>query len=135
MRMRSGWGEALEDIPFELVGKVASACAVAEAGDVERGAAAARHVASGQESTRGSSANAWTSALAHSLGRQRSPTPGRSLRLVLVKETLILMVCLLPKGLFVWMLHSETYSKGTSVRPIGKGPTKQARERIAIRPL
>jgi hypothetical protein len=45
MRVRSGWGEALEDIPFELVGKVASACAVAEAGDVERGAAAAaRHV-------------------------------------------------------------------------------------------
>ena len=43
MRVRSGWGEALEDIPFELVGKVASACAVAEAGDVERGAAAARH--------------------------------------------------------------------------------------------
>lgn len=43
MRVRSGWGEALEDIPFELVGKVASACAVAEAGDVERGAASARH--------------------------------------------------------------------------------------------
>jgi hypothetical protein len=41
MRGRSGWGE---DIPFELVGEVASACAVAEAGDVERGAAAARHV-------------------------------------------------------------------------------------------
>lgn len=44
MRLRSDWDEALEDIPFELVGKVASACAVAEAGDVERGAAAARHV-------------------------------------------------------------------------------------------
>ena len=37
-----GQGEALGDIPFELVGKVASAGAVAKAGDVERGAAA-RH--------------------------------------------------------------------------------------------
>ena len=36
-------GEALGDIPFELVGKVASAGAVAEAGDVERGSSAARH--------------------------------------------------------------------------------------------
>jgi len=43
MRGPSGWGEAWRNIPFELVGKVASACAVAEAGDVERGAAAARH--------------------------------------------------------------------------------------------
>ena len=32
-----------EDIPFEFEGKVARAGAVAEAGDVERGAAAARH--------------------------------------------------------------------------------------------
>jgi hypothetical protein len=44
MRRRSTWGEALGDIPFELVGKVASARSVAEAGDVERSAAAARHV-------------------------------------------------------------------------------------------
>ena len=43
MRGRSSWGEALGDIPFELVGKVASACSVAEASDVERSAAAARH--------------------------------------------------------------------------------------------
>lgn len=33
----------MEDIPFELIGKVASARSVAEAGDVERSAAAARH--------------------------------------------------------------------------------------------
>lgn len=32
------------DVPFELVGKVAGARAVAEASDVERGAAAARHL-------------------------------------------------------------------------------------------
>ena len=39
-----GEGEALsEDIPFELVGQVAGAGAVAEAGNVERGSAA-RHV-------------------------------------------------------------------------------------------
>lgn len=37
-------GEASEDVPFELVGQVARAGAVAEACDVERGAAAARHV-------------------------------------------------------------------------------------------
>ena len=41
--MRSSGDEAMEDIPFELVGEVASACSVAEAGDVERSAAAARH--------------------------------------------------------------------------------------------
>jgi hypothetical protein len=35
---------ALWDVPFELVGEVAGAGAVAEAGDVERGAASARHV-------------------------------------------------------------------------------------------
>lgn len=35
-------GDAVGDIPFELVGKVAGAGAVAEAGDVERGSAA-RH--------------------------------------------------------------------------------------------
>jgi hypothetical protein len=34
------------DIPFELVGQVASARTMAEAGDVERSAAAARHVVS-----------------------------------------------------------------------------------------
>ena len=38
-----GEGGALSNIPFELVGEVASAGAVAEASDVERGAAA-RHV-------------------------------------------------------------------------------------------
>ncbi len=31
------------DVPFELVGKVAGAGAVAEPGDVERGAASRRH--------------------------------------------------------------------------------------------
>lgn len=34
----------MSNIPFELVGEVAGAGAVAEAGDIERGAAAARHV-------------------------------------------------------------------------------------------
>ena len=29
------------DVPFELIGEIASACAVAEASDVERGTAAA----------------------------------------------------------------------------------------------
>lgn len=38
---------ALWDVPFELVGEVAGAGAVAEAGDVERGAASARHIAGG----------------------------------------------------------------------------------------
>jgi hypothetical protein len=36
--------EPMEDIPFELVGKVARARAVAKAGDVERGSATTRHV-------------------------------------------------------------------------------------------
>jgi hypothetical protein len=39
-----GEGGALSNIPFELVGEVAGAGAVAEASDIERGAAAARHV-------------------------------------------------------------------------------------------
>lgn len=43
-RMR--WSEGERNIPFELVGQVARASAVAEAGDVKRGAAAARHVVS-----------------------------------------------------------------------------------------
>lgn len=34
---------ALWDVPFELVGEVAGAGAVAEAGDVESSAASARH--------------------------------------------------------------------------------------------
>ncbi len=38
---------ALWDVPFELVGEVARAGAMAEAGDVEGGAAAARHVGAG----------------------------------------------------------------------------------------
>ena len=42
-----GEGMALWDVPFELVGEVASAGAVAEAGDVERSAASARHVGAG----------------------------------------------------------------------------------------
>ena len=41
-RTRIGAGEASKDIPFELVGKVAGAGAVAEASDV-KGGAAARH--------------------------------------------------------------------------------------------
>jgi hypothetical protein len=41
--MALGKARGLLDVPFELVGKVASACTVAEARDVERGAAAARH--------------------------------------------------------------------------------------------
>jgi hypothetical protein len=43
-----GWGKTRLQyyIPFELVGQVASARTVAEAGDVKRGAAAARHVVS-----------------------------------------------------------------------------------------
>jgi hypothetical protein len=44
-RKRRRWsrGEASQDVPFELVGKVARAGAVAKAGDVERGSASARH--------------------------------------------------------------------------------------------
>ena len=38
---------ALKDVPFELVGEVASAGAVAEAGDVESGTASARHDGAG----------------------------------------------------------------------------------------
>ena len=38
---------ALWDVPFELVGEVASAGAVAEAGDVESSTASARHVGAG----------------------------------------------------------------------------------------
>ena len=32
-----------QDVPFELVGEIASACAVTEASDIEGGSAAARH--------------------------------------------------------------------------------------------
>jgi hypothetical protein len=42
-RRRSGGIMALWDVPFELVGEVAGAGAVAEAGDVERSTASARH--------------------------------------------------------------------------------------------
>lgn len=34
---------SVTDVPFELVGKVASACPMAEAGDIEGGTAGARH--------------------------------------------------------------------------------------------
>jgi hypothetical protein len=37
-------GRGLGNVPFEFVGEVASAGAVAEAGDVERGTTAARHL-------------------------------------------------------------------------------------------
>jgi hypothetical protein len=37
-------GRGLRNVPFEFVGEVASAGAVAEAGDVERGTTAARHL-------------------------------------------------------------------------------------------
>lgn len=39
-----GKGESLRDVPFEFVGKVAGAGTVTEAGDVEGGAAATRHI-------------------------------------------------------------------------------------------
>jgi len=39
-----GVDEVSKDVPFELVGEVARAGAVAEARDVERSATAARHV-------------------------------------------------------------------------------------------
>lgn len=47
------YGDVGGDVPFEFVGKVARARALAEAGHVEGGAAAARHVDSGDVCKRG----------------------------------------------------------------------------------
>jgi hypothetical protein len=40
---RSAAREAFGDIPFEFVGQIAGACAMAKAGDVQRGASTRRH--------------------------------------------------------------------------------------------
>ena len=44
VRVDSWTSQSLSDVPFEFEGEIASACAMAEAGDIESGAAAARHV-------------------------------------------------------------------------------------------